>query len=128
MPDDTVRDEPASTAPRRFHWGTAVLALVAALPVLSILYLVLRYAVPIPLLDDWEMIPIVTEARQGGLTFAHLFEQQQEARTVFPKLLFLLFSIGKHWDSRIAMMFSLLLCCLTATGILFLLRRSGLSQ
>ena len=95
---------------------------------LSILYLVLRYAVPIPLLDDWEMIPIVTSAREGGLTFAQLFEQQQEARTLFPKLLFLLFSLGKHWDSRIAMMFSLLLCCLTALGIFLLLRQSGLSK
>jgi len=104
------------------------LAIVAALPVLSVLYLVLRYAIPIPLLDDWEMIPIITRAREGGLTFAQLFEQQQEARTLFPKLIFLLFSLGKHWDSRVAMMFSLLLCCLTAIGILCLLRRSGLSK
>ena len=95
---------------------------------LLILYLVLRYAVSIPLLDDWEMIPIVTSAREGGLTFAQLFEQQQEARTLFPKLLFILFSLGRHWDSRIAMMFSLLLCCLTAIGIFFLLRQSGLSK
>jgi hypothetical protein len=124
----TVAEQVASSALRRFPWRAVVLAIVAALPVLSILYLVLRYAIPIPLLDDWEMIPIITSAREGGLTFAQLFEQQQEARTFFPKLIFLLFSLGKHWDSRIAMVFSLLLCCLTAIGILFLLRRSGLSK
>ena len=101
---------------------------LAGVPVLSIVFLILRYAVPIPLLDDWEMVPIVTNAHEHHLTFSQLFEQQQEARTFFPKLLFLLFSVGRYWDSRVAMIFSVLLCSLVGLGIYRLLKQSGLSS
>ena len=90
---------------------------VAAAPVLYVVFLVLRYAVPIPMLDDWEMVPLVTKAREGDLSFADLFEQQQEARTFLPKLLFILCALGKYWDGRIAMMLSVLFFCLTALGL-----------
>lgn len=105
-----------------------VLTLCAgAAPLLFLIYLVLRYAVPIPMLDDWEMVPLVTKAHAGSLTFSDLFEQQQEARTFFPKLLFIVCAMGKYWDGRIEMMLSLLICCLTLLGIYLLLGKSGLS-
>ncbi len=111
-----------------FSWKTAAPALLstAALAAL-IIFLILRYAVPIPMLDDWEMVPLVTKAHTAGLTFSDFFEQQQEARTVFPKLIFIALAAGKYWDSRAAMMFSVLICCLTALGVYRLLGRSGLS-
>ena len=99
----------------------------AAAPLLYLVFLVLRYSVPIPMLDDWEMVPLVTKAREGGLTFAALFEQQQEARTFFPKLLFILGAL-KHWDSRIEMMLSILICCVTSLGLYLLLAKAGLSR
>jgi hypothetical protein len=99
----------------------------AAVPVLVIIFLVLRYAVAIPLLDDWEMVPLVVKAHTGGLTWNDLFEQQQEARTFFPKLIFIVLSMGKYWDGRVEMMLSILICCLTALGIYRLAARSGLS-
>ncbi len=93
-----------------------------------IAFLILRYAVPIPMLDDWEMVPLATKAHTGGLSFEDLFAQQQEARPFFPKLVFIALSFAKYWDSRIAMIFSLLICCFTAFGIYRLLRRSGLEN
>lgn len=100
----------------------------AAVPVLYLVFLVLRYAIPIPMLDDWEMVPLVTKAREGGLTLAALFQQQQEARTFFPKLLFILCALGKHWDGRVEMMLSILICCLTSLGLYLLLGKSELSR
>ena len=79
------------------------------------------------MLDDWEMVPLITKAREGGLTFAALFEQQQEARTFFPKLLFILCAL-KYWDSRIELMLSILICCLTALGLYLLLAKAGLPK
>jgi hypothetical protein len=99
----------------------------AAVPVLAIIFLVLRYAVAIPMLDDWEIVPLVVKAHTGGLTWNDLFEQQQEARTFFPKLIFIVLSLGKYWDGRVEMMLSILICCLTALGIYRLAVRSGLS-
>jgi hypothetical protein len=104
-----------------------MLLCAAAVPVAFLVFLVLRYAVAIPMLDDWEMVPVVTEAHLGRLTFTDLFEQQQEARTFFPKLIFVGLSFGRHWDGRIEMMLSILFCCLISLGIYRLLARSRLS-
>jgi len=110
-----------------FRLGPALMFCTAAVPALFIAFLVVRYAIAIPMLDDWEMVPLAAKAHGGGLTFHDLFEQQQEARTFFPKLLFIALSFGKHWDSRVEMMLSILICCLTALGIYRLLAKSGLS-
>jgi hypothetical protein len=120
----------SQTKPERnsFPLRTAIPVCAAALPVVFIIFLVLRYAVAIPMLDDWEMVPLVVKVHTGDLTFADLFAQQQESRTFFPKLIFILFSFGKFWDGRAEMMLSLLFCCLTALGIYLLLGRSGISN
>lgn len=94
---------------------------------LLIVLLILRYAVAVPMLDDWEMVPLVAHAHTGGLTFHDLFEQQQEARTFFPKLLFIVLAMGRHWDSRVEMMLSVLICCLTAAGLYRLGTKTGLA-
>jgi hypothetical protein len=112
---------------KRSPLGTVALLCASAVPAALIIFLVLRYAVAIPVLDDWEMVPFVVKAHTGGLALTDLLEQQQEARTFFPKLIFIALSLGKYWDGRIEMMFSILLCCLTSLGVYRLLQRSGLS-
>ena len=106
--------------------AAAVTLAVGALPALYMGTLVARYGVEVPLMDDWEMAPLIAKAHTGGLTWNDLFEQQEEARTVFPKLIFILSGIDGHWDVRDEMMFSVVLCVATALGIFVLLRRSGL--
>jgi hypothetical protein len=88
--------------------------------------LVRRYAVEVPTLDDWEMAPLIVSAHEGHLKWADIFAQQQEARTVVPKLIFILSTANGHWDVRDQMMLSVICCGLTAAGIFVLLRRSGL--
>ena len=119
---------PNSTDSRKFPWKAAVAFAGIAFPAAFIVLLILRYAMAIPMLDDWEMVPLVTKAHTGGLTFSDLFAQQQEARTVFPKLIFIALSFGRYWDARTAMMLSVLICCLTALGLYRLLGRARLSE
>jgi hypothetical protein len=99
--------------------------LVALVPMLHLTYLVRHYAVEVPTLDDWEMAPLIVDAQTGQLKWATIFAQQQEARTVLPKLIFILFAADGHWDVRDQMMLSVACCWLTAAGIFVLLRRSG---
>jgi hypothetical protein len=101
--------------------------LVALIPMVHLSNLVRQYAVEVPTLDDWEMAPLIVHAHTGQLTFAEIFEQQQEARTVLPKLLFVLLAAGGRWDVRDMMLLSVVCCWLTAAGIFVLLRRSGLN-
>jgi hypothetical protein len=97
---------------------------VALVPMIRLTWLVRHYGVEVPTLDDWAMAPLIVKAHTGQLTFADIFEQQQEARTVLPKLIFVLSAARGHWDVRDQMMLSVASCWLTAAGIFVLLRRS----
>ena len=101
--------------------------IVALIPMLHLTYLVRHYAVEVPTLDDWEMARLILDAHTGHLKWADIFAQQQEGRTVLPKLIFVLSAAGGHWDVRDQMMLSVICCWLTAAGIFILLRRSGLA-
>lgn len=105
----------------------ATLVLVA-LPLGFLCALVYRYWVNIPLLDDWEMAPLIVKARSGELTFADIFVQHAEARNVFPKLLFVLFAMGSRWDVRVEMAVAIFFCCITVWLLYLLLRKSLRSQ
>jgi hypothetical protein len=100
--------------------------LVALIPMLHLTSLVRLYGVEVPTLDDWEMAPLIVDAHTGHFNWAHIFEQQQEARTVLPKLIFILSAARGHWDVRDQMMLSVVSCWLIAAGVFILLRRSGL--
>jgi hypothetical protein len=103
-----------------------VVWLVALLPMIHLTYLVRHYGVEVPTLDDWEMAPLIVKAHTGQLHFADIFAQQQEGRTILPKLIFVLSAADGHWDVRDQMMISVVSCWLSAAGLFFLLRRSGL--
>src|ERR1044072_7339997 len=76
---------------RRSRVTACVLTWLIALgPMLDLAYLVRHYAVELPTLDDWEMAPLIVDAHNGRLQWASIFAQQQEARTVLPKLIFIL--------------------------------------
>src|SRR5437016_24700 len=100
--------------------------LAALAHMVHVTYLVRHYGVEVPTLDDWEMAPLIVKAHTGQLRFADIFEQQEEARTVLPKLIFVLSAARGHWDVRDQMMLSVICCWLTAAGIFILLLRSGL--
>ena len=100
--------------------------IIALIPMLHLTYLVRHYAVEVPTLDDWEMAPLIVQAHTGHMPWAQIFAQQQEGRTVLPKLIFILSAADGHWDVRDQMMLSVVCCWLTTAGIFILLRRSGL--
>jgi hypothetical protein len=100
---------------------------VALVPMIRLTGLVRHYAVEVPTLDDWEMAPLIVKAHTGQLTFADIFAQQEEARTVLPKLIFVLSAARGHWDVRDQMMLSVISVWLTAAGVFVLLRRSQLN-
>ena len=100
--------------------------LIGALPALYIGWFVSRYGVEVPSMDDWDMAPLVAKAQTGELTFRDLFKQQEEARTFFPALIFILSGLDGRWDVRDGMMLSVVICAVTTVGVYLLLRRSGI--
>ncbi len=116
---------PKSRPGRRLLYSISLAAVV--IPAIYIASLVRHFGVNVPLWDDWDMVPMIVDAHEGDLKFADLYAQQLEARTLIPKLLFILFTFFGRFDARDGMMFSVLVCALTAGGIFVLLRRSGVS-
>src|SRR6267378_5443728 len=88
------RSNPAGEHPRKW---LAIALIAAAVPLLFLIRLLHRYAVDVPAWDDWEMAPIIARAHTGQPFLQDLFQQQQEARTVIPKLLVVLLAAFGHW-------------------------------
>ena len=98
---------------------------VALIPAVYLTFTVRHYGVNVPTLDDWAMAPLIVKTHTGQLKWADIFEQQQEARTVLPNLIFIL-SAGSEWNVRDQMLVSVISCWLTAAGLFVLLLRSAL--
>ena len=69
---------------------------VALVPMVRLTWMVRHYGVEVPTLDDWEMAPLIVKAHTGQLKFADIFAQQQEGRTILPKLIFVLSAARGH--------------------------------
>lgn len=113
-------------AARHSRKWIALAFLGAGVPLLFLVYLLHRYAVDVPAWDDWEMAPIITRAQTGQSFLPDLFRQQQEGRTVIPKLLIILLADFGHWHLTYEMALSVLFSFGTLIGIYLLLRQSGL--
>jgi hypothetical protein len=100
--------------------------IVALVPMVHHTVLVRHYSVNVPIFDDWAMAPLIAKAHTGQLRLADVFQQQQEARTALPNLIFILTARGE-WNVRDQMVLSLAASWLTAAGVFVLLRRSGLN-
>ncbi|MEY2559438.1 MAG: hypothetical protein QOE34_2863 [Verrucomicrobiota bacterium] len=104
----------------------AIAFIAAAVPLLFLIYLLHRYAVDVPAWDDWDMVPIIEKAHTGQFFLPDIFQQQQEARTVIPKLIIVLFSALGHWHLTYEMALSVIFSAATVLGIYLLLRQSAL--
>src|SRR5256714_6477283 len=100
--------------------------LVALVPMIYLTVVVRQYGVNVPVLDDWAMAPLIVKAHTSQLHVADIFQQQQEARTVLPNLIFI-FSAPNEWNVRDQMWVSLVASWLTTAGIWVLLRRTMLN-
>jgi len=121
----TISRRLASLAVARPKLVLLLIWLVALVPMVWMTLVVRHYGVNVPMFDDWAMAPLIVKAHTGQLHVADIFQQQQEARTVLPNLIFIL-SAWHEWNVRDQMLVSVISSALTAAGIFALLRRSSL--
>lgn len=100
------------------------LFLIALFPAIFTLSLVTKYGVDIGYADEWTFAPLFSKAHALTLTFADLFEQHNEHRYVFPKLLLILLTWLGHGNIRLQMFFSVFLCGLTSLNLWWILGRT----
>ena len=124
----TTREAGAQAGP---HWSLrhiwlvrSFLVALAILPGIFILGMVLRYGVDIPYSDEWTYAPLLVKARAHTLTFTDLFEQHNEHRCFFPKVVLIAFSYFAGGNVRAEMVFSVALCALASCNLWFIIRRT----
>ena len=99
-------------------------ALIAALAIPPILYLlfVTHYRVNIPLVDDWNVVPLIHVAEHGQLTLHILWAQHNENRMFFPNLIYVEIGVITHDDLRALILLSAVLFIATY-GVFLVLTR-----
>ncbi len=106
-PDADTQANPPPTAFSRGAWW-----LWRHFPLLNFALLALcvfRYAVAIPILDQWALVPLLDKMYRHRLAFADLWAQHNEHRLVFPRLIMLACARLSGWDLRWELAVNLLL-------------------
>ncbi len=94
----------------------------AALPAALYFLYVYHFSVNLPIVDDWQLLPLVGSAVHGHLQWDALWGQWTEAREVTGRLVFIAFGFLDHLDLRAVMLFSAALYILTFVVLLSLCR------
>lgn len=80
-------------------------------------WLIFRYGVNVPYLDQWDIAPFFEKFSNGSLTLSDLFAQQNEYRQLFPNAIFVALGRLTHWNVKYEMFISLVLACFVAFGV-----------
>jgi hypothetical protein len=88
-----------------------VATLLTLLPLVFLLVVVVRFAVGVPFLDQWELVPLLEKLHGGTLSFADLWAQHNEHRILFPRLIMLTLAWASDWNTHLELETSVVLAC-----------------
>ena len=100
----------------------ALIVAAAAVPAALYMLYVYHYAVNVPFVDDWQVIPLVAAALHGHLDAGPLWGQYGDAREVMGRLVYIAFGLFDHLDERAVMLFSAALFVVSYVLVLLLFR------
>ena len=72
----------------------------ALVPLALLVCVVARYAVDVPYLDQWELVPLLEKSYHGELTLHDLWTQHNEHRILFPQIIMLALARLTGWNIR----------------------------
>ena len=75
--------------------GDKILALI---PLIFLIGVVAKYAVAVPMWDQWDLVPLLEKTYHGDLTFHDLWAQHNEHRILFPKIIMLVLARLTRWN------------------------------
>ena len=118
----------AATSPRGLRFGQRLVSIIlkgcALLPLAVLVWAICKYAVNIPVLDEWQLAQFFEKLGRGTLRVSDLFALQNEYRQFFPNLIIVSLGWVTHWDTRAEAALSVLLSCFISFGLWRLSRRT----
>lgn len=103
---------------------SALLFLLALVPIIFTGIIIDRYGVDVPYADEWVNLELIEKRDAGHLTLGDLVRPHNGHWLLVPRLIYLAFAEMTHGNIRAEMFLSLFFCVLTSAGVLYLLRRS----
>ena len=83
--------------------------LLALVPLVFLIWVVASYAVDVPYLDQWELVPLLEKSYHGELTLHDLWAQHNEHRIIFPQIIMLMLARLTGWNIRYELAVNLVL-------------------
>ncbi len=102
--------------------GAEILALI---PLAFLIWVVAQYAVAVPFLDQWELVPLLEKTYHGELTLHDLWAQHNEHRIFFPQIIMLLLARLTHWNIHYELAVTLILAVGIFTILIYQVKITG---
>lgn len=94
------------------------------IPPFIIFSLVSYYGVAVPFWDQWELVPLLQKLQEGKISFIDLWQQHNEHRIFFPKLVMLGLAWLSNWNIMLELYTNVFLAGLILFFLWLLLRRT----
>ena len=101
------------------------LALLSLVPLVFLIHSVLEYHVDVPVLDEWELVPLLQKSYEGTLTFHDFWNQHNEHRLLFPLPLLVLMARLSHWNITYELTTNIVIATLTCGALMYQVYRTG---
>ena len=109
---------PAQKIAPRFNSSWFGLLIVSTVPAIVILAMIFRYGVNVPYYDQWDCEgKLFTKFWQHQLTWRDFWEQHNEHRMFFPKLIYLGLACVTHWNVMAELVLTWLCICLVSLSV-----------
>lgn len=90
--------------------------ILTLLPFVFLITCIFRFAIDMPYMDEWDIVPFLQQFFEGSLTLGDLFDQHNECRILFPRLVLIPLAYLTGWNINVEVGGIVLL-----SGLIFLL-------
>lgn len=105
--------------------GRAAPFLLSLVPLAYLVKHALDYAVDLPVIDDWCLVPLLEKSYLGQLGFADFWAQHNEHRPIFPRLVMLAVARLSGWNTAYALWSNLFFALVTFCLLAYQVWRAG---
>lgn len=102
-----------------------IFTILYLIPIFLVIYFIAIFGVNTPFWDEWGLIYLFDKVATGTVSFLDFFNQHNEHRIIFPKIIFISLAFISKWNLKVEMFFSVFLSVL---ALLFLYKISENTQ
>jgi hypothetical protein len=97
---------------------------LVSLPILFLGILLILKTVNVPFWDQWELVPIIEDYNTGHLSLHDLWQQHNEHRIFFPRIVMMVLAVITHWNTRVEAFAGFLVAVIGFSILYFIFRQS----